>query len=229
MSLKFYEVNIDYVNLLKEKEKEKRGVTKIPNIEYENSNKFLCGVVMQVDGLDYFAPVSSNKQKFGTSILITDNKGEVKSSIRFSFMFPVPKNLVTPKDFSKLSKSDYSLVVKEAKFCKKNSEKIETFAKKIYSKYNKYSKFEKRTEYQENFLSNCGDFKLYEEICKLCITKEKEQEEKKKQIKKNDNIKQKTSFNDIKKNIAEYRKSKKENSENLINKKSKNKSFKIEH
>ena len=45
-------------------------------------------------------------------------------------------------------------------------------------------------------------------------TKEKEQEEKKKQIKKNDNIKQKTSFNDIKKNIAEYRKSKKENSEN---------------
>lgn len=232
MSLKFYDVNIDYVNFLKRKEKEVRGFTKIPDIEYENNNKFLCGVVMKVNGINYFAPVSSNKQKFATSIMITDKKGEIKSSIRLSFMFPIPKSLVTLKDFSKLSESDYSLVIKEAKFCKKNSEKIEALAKKIYSKYNKYSEFEEKTEYQHNFLKNCGDFKLYEKTYNLYIEQERkelteiEKENNLKKIKenkelKNSNGKQRISLNDMKKNIEEYKnnKSKKHDLENKSNNK----------
>ena len=50
--LDFYEVNVDYVKYLKQFD------SRIPNVEYQNRNKFLCGTLFKINGLNYFAPVS---------------------------------------------------------------------------------------------------------------------------------------------------------------------------
>ena len=46
----FYRINEEYIKFLQTYEKEKRGVTKVPNIRYTDRNKFAFGAVMQVNG-----------------------------------------------------------------------------------------------------------------------------------------------------------------------------------
>jgi len=89
MELKFYDVLNSYTNYLRQYEE------KIPYIGgYKNHNKFLCGIVLTVNSMNYYVPVSSNKQKFRSSFMIygKDKNGDDKitSSLRFSFMFPCP-------------------------------------------------------------------------------------------------------------------------------------------
>lgn len=45
MNLFFYDVDIDYVKYLKAVETEKRSFTRVPDIEYKNERKMICGVV----------------------------------------------------------------------------------------------------------------------------------------------------------------------------------------
>lgn len=96
MKLKFYDVDEKYVEILKKAEIKKRGSSKIPNIIYEERNKFVCGIVMNIDGMNYFAPVSSQTKYTDDSLLIND-KGKNISSIRFAFMFPIPKKFIKLK------------------------------------------------------------------------------------------------------------------------------------
>ena len=49
----FYRINEEYNRFLQRYEKEKRGVTKVPNIRYTDRNKFAFGAVMQVNGINY--------------------------------------------------------------------------------------------------------------------------------------------------------------------------------
>ena len=53
--LKFYLVDYDYVKYLQQAEMEKRGFSRVPNVEYSNGKKpkFLCGVVLCVNNKDY--------------------------------------------------------------------------------------------------------------------------------------------------------------------------------
>ena len=46
MELFFYDVDADYVKYLKATEKAKRGFTRVPDVEYENERKMVCGVVL---------------------------------------------------------------------------------------------------------------------------------------------------------------------------------------
>ena len=50
----FYRINEEYNRFLQRYEKEKRGVTKVPNIRYTDRNKFAFGAVMQVNGMNYY-------------------------------------------------------------------------------------------------------------------------------------------------------------------------------
>ena len=54
--LNFYTVDLDYVNYLKKAEQDKRGFSRVPNMEYGNLRKpkFLCGIVLQVNKLPAF-------------------------------------------------------------------------------------------------------------------------------------------------------------------------------
>lgn len=62
--LDFYEVNVDYVKYLKQFD------SRIPNVEYQNRNKFLCGTLFKINGLNYFAPVSSFNIKQSSNYVI---------------------------------------------------------------------------------------------------------------------------------------------------------------
>ena len=154
--LKFYEVDSEYIKYLKEK-----GDKKVPNIEYSNHKKFFCGIVLSINGFNYFAPVSSYNKKVHTSFLIMDRDKENKglmaiSSLRFSFMFPCPIECLKIKDFSKEDKKYQILLRKELKYCNKNKEKIKKLAYLVY-------KLGLEDKTRERF--NICNFKKLEEKC----------------------------------------------------------------
>ena len=59
MALSFYDIDKDYVKYLQKEERNERGFTRVPNIEYpRNLPKFTCGVVLDVHGYSPFAVVA---------------------------------------------------------------------------------------------------------------------------------------------------------------------------
>lgn len=72
--LDFYEVNIDYVKYLKQFD------SRIPDVVYQNRNKFVCGTLFKINGLNFFAPVSS----FNTMKMKKENPKRRKKSCNFS-------------------------------------------------------------------------------------------------------------------------------------------------
>lgn len=132
MTLKFYEVDSEYIKYLKE-----NGDEKIPNIDYKKHKKFFCGIVLTINNFNYFAPVSSYNKKVHTSFLIMDKDKETNklnpiSSLRFSFMFPCPIEYLSQKDFSKEDEKYRNLLRKELRYCNKNREKIKKLANEVY-------------------------------------------------------------------------------------------------
>lgn len=79
-------------NFCEEYEKNRRGLTKVPNIHYTDRNKFAFGAVLKVNHINYYVSVSSfdKKQEANILIRIPGDKKEVKGSLRFNYMVPVP-------------------------------------------------------------------------------------------------------------------------------------------
>lgn len=154
--LRFYEVNGEYIEYLRE-----HGDNKIPKINYTNHNKFFCGIVLAINGFNYFAPVSSYNKKRRTNFLIMDRDRKSQnikaiSSLRFSFMFPCPEEYLTLKDFSKEENKYRILLRKELRYCNVNIEKVYKLANEIY-----------KLGINENTRKkyNICDFKKLEEKC----------------------------------------------------------------
>ena len=127
--LNFYDVKESYAQYLRAFEH------RIPNIHYASNNKFVCGIVLSVNGFDYFAPISSNTAKQRTSLLILDERGKAISSIKFSFMFPIPVSEIVRKDFAAIRKENphyADVLTKEYRFCVKNEDAILQKAEQIY-------------------------------------------------------------------------------------------------
>ena len=113
--LNFYNVDVEYVNYLRQFD------CRVPYIEYENREKFVCGVVLSINGCDYFAPISSKTYKQQTAITILDKDGRELSTIKFNYMFPSPQAVVARMEISDIRKKDSSyanLLQKEYEFCK---------------------------------------------------------------------------------------------------------------
>lgn len=126
--IKFYDVDEKYVKYLQSID------SQIPNIHYSSNNKFVCGVVLDIDNIKYYAPISHTTQKFKTSLLIYDNKKPI-SSIRFSFMFPAYTEVLTEKNFKQIAKIDQKyadILSAEYEFCKNNLDKIYKKAQAVY-------------------------------------------------------------------------------------------------
>lgn len=148
--LNFYDVDEDYINFLKKYDRQ------VPNIRYEGNNKFVCGVVLEIDGIKYYAPISHLTTKQQTNIQIID-KEKVISTIRFSFMFPALDEVLTKKDFLQISMTDKkyaTLLQAEHQFCSKNKEKILEKAQKVY---------EIGCNKEHRLNHTCCDFKLLEQ------------------------------------------------------------------
>jgi protein AbiQ len=155
--LYFYEVDVTYTDFLR-----KYGDHKIPYIRYSENDRFLCGVLFEINGMNYFAPISSYRHPQKSNIILKDHHGSDIGSIRFSYMFPVPLSLVRQKDFTEKGESYQRLLDEEYNFCTKNSQRIISKAKHIYQnvKGNKDS----------TLVKNCCDFNSLEKAYHLyCI------------------------------------------------------------
>ncbi len=65
----FYRIKEEYNQYLQRYEREKRGITKVPNIRYTDRNKFAFGAVMKVHGMNYYVAVSSFDKKQEANML----------------------------------------------------------------------------------------------------------------------------------------------------------------
>ena len=131
----FYRINEAYNRFLQEYEKKKRGVTKVPNIRYTDRNKFAFGAVLQVNGMKYYVSVSSfdKKQEANILIRVPGDKKEVKGSLRYNYMVPVPDECIEKLVIKDVKDEKYRLLLnKEYKFCIENAERIQKKANKIY-------------------------------------------------------------------------------------------------
>lgn len=160
MKIAFYFVDENYIDFLKQTEINTRGFTTVPNVKYSNKNKFLYGTVMDINGINYFVPVSSykKKQQDNIQIKITNNhKLESVGTLRFNYMIPVPKTCLKLFDFKStdIDENRKILLEKEYRFCKNKISIIQKQAKKTYERV--------INKKDENLIKNSCSFKLLEE------------------------------------------------------------------
>ena len=160
--LKFYEVDESYISYLKMYE------SRIPNINYKEHKKFVCGIVLDMQGYHYFAPVSSYNKKNDTNFLILNEQNNPISSIRFSFMFPIPEGLAHIKDFACEEDKYKRLLMTELAYCNKHKEEIFKKAWQVY-------KIGLNPQHRLNQF--CCNFKLLEEKCSAYLVIQKAVEE----------------------------------------------------
>ena len=131
----FYRVAEEYNEFLQEYEKKHRGITKVPNVRCSDRNKFAFGAVLTVNDIKYYVSVSSFNKKQEANILIRvpGDKQEVKGSLRFNYMIPVPDECLERLVIKEVEDEKYrTLLNKEYQFCIDNEEKIQKKANKIY-------------------------------------------------------------------------------------------------
>ena len=157
MGLYFYDVDKDYVNYLKNYEISNRGFTRVPDVEYENEKKFVCGVVLKMNGHKYYVPVSSYKKQQDNNILIVlkeDSFNPVKGSLRFNYMFPVPSKFISIRNFDNEKPSRKNFLHRQWVYCNSIRDDIEKMALTTYN--NVVSKVDPK------LVAESCDFKLLE-------------------------------------------------------------------
>ena len=131
----FYRINEEYIRFLQKYEQNKRGVTRVPNIRYADHNKFAFGAVLTVNGINYYVSISSFDKRQEANILIRvhGDKKEVKGSLRFNYMVPVPERCLERLIIKDVKDAKYRLLLnKEYRFCMDNIDSIQKRADKIY-------------------------------------------------------------------------------------------------
>lgn len=156
--MEFYRIDEEYNQFLQRYEKEKRGVSKVPNIRYKDRNKFAFGAVMEVNGINYYVSVSSFSKKQEANILIRvpGDEEEVKGSLRFNYMVPVPDECIKKLIIKDVKDEKYRMLLnKEYRFCVNNAERIQKKANKIYEMV--------ITNRKQILTDNSCDFRILEE------------------------------------------------------------------
>lgn len=119
----FYRISEEYIHFLQKYEKEKRGVTKVPDIRYTDRNKFAFGAVMKVNDMNYYVSVSSfdKKQEANILIRIPGDKKEIKGSLRFNYMIPVPDECIEKLIIKDIKDEKYRLLLNKEQLLTDNS------------------------------------------------------------------------------------------------------------
>ena len=155
--LSFYYVDEAYADYLRQIDNH------IPYFNYDTNKKFVCGIVLTVNDLAYYAPISHNTIKNQTSFVIYDGYRAI-SSIRFSFMFPVLKpNLLNRLDFNEIAKEDprYAALLRaEYRYCSAHKSQILKKATTVY-------RIGCNTNHRMNHL--CCNFKSLEDAARIYV------------------------------------------------------------
>ncbi|MBD5526517.1 MAG: type III toxin-antitoxin system ToxN/AbiQ family toxin [Lachnospiraceae bacterium] len=161
MNLFFYDVDVDYVRYLKTSEITNRGFTRVPDIEYQNEKKMVCGVVMEINSFKYYVPISSYKTKQDNNLLIQlndDKFNPIKGSLRFNYMFPVDDKYITRRDFSKETPSRREFLRRQWVYCNSIESDIRKMAEDTYNTV--------IAGIDQGLVKSSCDFKLLEEAAK---------------------------------------------------------------
>ena len=135
--LNFFTVDTAYVQYLKKAETEVRGFTRVPTMDYTPGQKpkFLLGVVLSVNGSDYYVPVTSFRLQKKDNFLIQVDNGTITSSLRFNYMFPVPKEMVSVRVISTEPDRAYrAFLAQELRWCIKHQRDIQRLAERTYKR-----------------------------------------------------------------------------------------------
>lgn len=173
--LKLYIVEDDYIQDLQTN----IDVHVFANIDskYVHSRKYL-GIVLQINGFSYYAPISSPKES--DYILINGNKvirnsiipiirmtetdqngnRSLMGTIKLCNMIPVPDDKIRIYDLDNEADKEYKdLVLKEKRFINRNEEMIVAYAERLYKEKNE-------GKAQKGYLANTFEFIKFEDYIK---------------------------------------------------------------
>ena len=166
--LKWYIVDKEYVSFLKE------FYNKVENIDYSNRFKPYLGIIITINEINYYVPISSVKEKHYKMnedidfIKISEND-RILGILNLNNMIPIDNDSVKNLKYSEIEKyrnfktnkekSLYiSLLNMELELINSRIEKIKANAFKLYN--------EKTNRTNSKISKRCCDFKVLEEKCR---------------------------------------------------------------
>jgi len=164
----FYRIDETYISYLQKYEKEKRGITKVPNIKYTDRNKFAFGAVLVINEIKYYVSVSSFNKSQEANILIRvpGDSQEVKGSLRFNYMVPVSDECLSRLTIKDIEDEKYRMLLnKEYRFCQNNIDRIQKKAEKVYKMV--------LSNRKQVLTDNSCDFRILEQAYQEYISKNK--------------------------------------------------------
>ena len=166
--MKIYKTDINYYNYLHYYE------PKIPYIENEKQTRPFIGVVLCVNGKNFFAPLTSPKKKHlnmkNSQDFLKIDDGKL-GGINLNNMIPIPRSFLQEIKIEKIKDFKYKKVLfMQMSWIEKNKYRINNRAKNLY-----YLVVEKKAN--EELISRCCDFKLIEQKCQEYMDKHHIREE----------------------------------------------------
>ena len=156
--LRFYEIDEKYVDFLS---KYATHLFHNAKVTQSYSRKYI-GILFEINGLKYFAPLSSFKPKHKKLCETIDfiKIGDM-AVLNLNNMFPVPDGVFSLKNPNSESNTQYRILLNnEIRIIRQKRVQIITNAKSVYN--------HKLTNDGKSKLSQrCNDFKLLEEKCKV--------------------------------------------------------------
>ena len=161
LNLKIVRVSSDYCDYLRKFD------NKVAYNKYEKELRPFIGILFKIDECEYFAPLSSPKEKHkkmkNTVDFFKIKNGEL-GAVNFNNMIPVNKN-----NYSLVELNKETLTISEFKYQKLLREQLEWLNANYYQVKNKSLKLYNlynNGKLPENIMKRCCDFKLLEEKCK---------------------------------------------------------------
>ena len=161
LNLKIVRVSSDYCDYLRKFD------NKVAYNKYEKELRPFIGILFKIDECEYFAPLSSPKEKHkkmkNTVDFFKIKNGEL-GAVNFNNMIPVSKN-----NYSLVELNKETLTISEFKYQKLLREQLEWLNANYYQVKNKSFKLYNlynNGKLPENIMKRCCNFKLLEEKCK---------------------------------------------------------------
>jgi len=140
---------------------------KIPAMENGKENRPFIGILLTINNMSYFAPLTSPKPKHtqmknSLDFMKIDN-GKL-GAINFNNMIPAPVkhmhkiDLTLKSGLSKKERNTINLLKKQITWCNANRAKIQKTAENLY-------RLIKNNKAPENLLNRCCDFVMLEKAC----------------------------------------------------------------
>ena len=201
MEFNFYNINSNYCDYLRNYDK---------NIPYTMDNKAtrpFIGIVIKIEDINYYAPLTSPKEKHlkmknQIDFLKIDN-GNL-GAINFNNMIPVNEDNISKIEIKNIQDKDYkNLLENQLSWCnkKQNKQNILDKAKKLYDYINNPNNI-KNVDRWEKIKYRCCDFKKLEQLAKVYTNNIKQDIQNKPKLSLKDKLDKNKKLIEESKNIA---------------------------